>query len=111
MHKSTWTLICWLAKHLLISLSLMRKSQHIHVQLLCSFPQVTFLELGVCVVSVHAVDSWRKGPPWHDCIFVETDLNSPGILGLDIACVWLFFSFTHNNVKHFCALVHWFSHI
>src|SRR5882724_4502548 len=31
-----------------------------------------------------AVDSWRKGLPHHYCIFVETDFNSPGILGLDI---------------------------
>src|SRR5882724_3609706 len=52
MHKSTRSLICWLAKHLPISLSLMRKSQHIHLQLLHSFPQVTFLALGVCIVSV-----------------------------------------------------------
>jgi len=50
-----------------------------------------------------AVDSWRKGPHWHDCIFVETDLDSPGILGLDIAHVWLFFSFTHNMS---CTFVH-----
>src|SRR5882724_4848779 len=52
MHKSTWTLICRLAKHPLISLSSMRKSLRIHLQLLHSFPQVTFLELGVCIVSV-----------------------------------------------------------
>jgi len=52
MHKSTHTLICWLAKHLPISLSLMRKSQCIHLQLLCSFPQVTFLTLEVCTVSI-----------------------------------------------------------
>ena len=58
---------------------------------------------------IHAVDSWRKGPPRHDCIFVETDPNSPGMLGLDIARVQLFFSFTHKNVKYPCALVHWFS--
>jgi len=41
----------------------------------------------------------------------RTDIDSLGILGLDIAHVWLFFSFTHNNVKYFCALVHWFSHM
>src|SRR5882724_12940088 len=52
MHKSTRTLICQLAKHLLISLSSMGKSLCIHLQLLCSFPQVTFLALGVCVVSI-----------------------------------------------------------
>jgi len=45
-------LVCQLAKHLPISLSSTRKSQHIHLQLLCSFPQVTFLELGVCIVSI-----------------------------------------------------------
>ena len=64
---------------------------------------------GMCCEHIHAVDSWRKGPPQHDFIFVENDLNYPGILGLDIARVQLFFSFTHNNVKYFCALVHWVS--
>src|SRR5882724_4104895 len=101
MHKSTQTLICQLAKHLPISLSSMRKSQHIS-------SYISGIG-GMCCEHIHAVDSWRKGPPQHDCIFVETDLDPPGILGLDIPHVQLFFSFTHNNVKYFCALVHWFS--
>lgn len=58
-----------------------------------------------------AVDSWRKGPPWHDCVFVETDPDSSGMCGLDIAHVQLFFSFIHNNIKYPCALIHWFSRI
>jgi len=66
---------------------------------------------GMCCEHIHAVDSWRKGPPQHNCIFVETDPNSPRMLGLDVARVWLFFSFTHDNIKYPCALVHWFSHM
>ena len=52
MHKSTQTLICHLAKHASIFLHLTRKLQCIPLQLLHSFPQVTFLMLGVCIVSV-----------------------------------------------------------
>src|SRR6266481_6514511 len=52
MHKSTWTLICWLAKHQPIFLCWTRKLWCICLQLLPSFPQVTFPALGVCVVSI-----------------------------------------------------------
>ena len=58
-----------------------------------------------------AVKSWRKGPAQHDCIFVETDPDAPGMDGLEIAHVHLFFSFTFQGVKYPCALVHWFSHV
>jgi hypothetical protein len=60
---------------------------------------------------IRAVKSWRRGPPRHDCIFVETDPNVPGMAGLDIARVRLFFSCTFNRVKYPCALVHWFSRV
>lgn len=56
-----------------------------------------------------AIKSWRNGPPRHDCIFVETDPDAPGMAGLDIACVHLFFSCKFNGIKYPCALVHWFS--
>src|SRR5882724_138449 len=85
MHKSTQTLICWLAKHLLISLSFMRKSQHIHLQLLHSFPQVTFMALGVCIVSI-----------------------SMQLIHGEKAHLRMIRTFTHKNVKYPCALVHWF---
>lgn len=58
---------------------------------------------------IRAVKSWRKGPPRYDCIFVETDPDAPGMAGLDIARVHLFFLFKFNNVKYPCALVQWFS--
>lgn len=60
---------------------------------------------------IHATKSWRKGPPRYDCIFVETDPDAPGMAGLDIARVYLFFSCTFNGVKYPCALVHWFSRV
>jgi hypothetical protein len=58
---------------------------------------------------IRSVDSWRKGPARYDCIFVETDPDAPGMRGLDIARVRLFFSFTCNGTKYPCALVYWFS--
>jgi hypothetical protein len=60
---------------------------------------------------IRAVKSWRKGPARYDCIFVETDPDAPGMDGLEIARVHLFFSFTFQGVKYPCALVHWFSHV
>jgi hypothetical protein len=34
-----------------------------------------------------------------------------GMQGLNITCVWLFFSFSHDSVEYPCALIHWFSHV
>jgi len=56
-----------------------------------------------------AVKSWRKGPGHYDTIFINTDSSVEGMQGLEVACVQLFFSFTHNGVEYPCALVHWFS--
>jgi hypothetical protein len=58
---------------------------------------------------IHAIDSWRKGPARYDCIFAVTDPDVPGMRGLDVARVRLFFSFTFNGIKYLCALVHWYS--
>jgi hypothetical protein len=60
---------------------------------------------------IRAVKSWRKGPARHDCIFVETDPDAPGMAGLDIARVILFFSCTFDGLKYPCALVQWFSRV
>jgi hypothetical protein len=60
---------------------------------------------------IHAVKSWRKGPARHDCVFVETNPDAPGMEGLEIAHVHLFFSLTFQGVKYPCALVHLFSHV
>ena len=61
---------------------------------------------GMCYRQVCAVDNWRKGPARYDCSFVETNLNAPGMHGLDTAHVCLFLSFTYNVTKYPCALVH-----
>ena len=60
---------------------------------------------------IHAVKSWRNGPAQHDCVFIETDPDAPGMAGLEIAHVLLFFSCKFNGVKYPCALVDWFSHV
>ncbi|KAJ6548422.1 hypothetical protein B0H19DRAFT_1211517 [Mycena capillaripes] len=57
----------------------------------------------------------RSNPNWHgsyarrDTVFVETDAEQPGMLGLSIGRVYLFFSFTRNGVDHSCALIQWLS--
>jgi hypothetical protein len=60
---------------------------------------------------IRAVQSWHKGPPRYDCVFVVTDEMSEGMQSLDVAHVCLFFSFTYASRYYPCALVHWFSRI
>jgi hypothetical protein len=60
---------------------------------------------------IRAVKSWRNGAARHDCVLTETGPDTPGMAGLDIARVCLFFSCTFNGVKYPCALVDWFSRV
>jgi hypothetical protein len=60
---------------------------------------------------IHAVDTWRNGASWNDCVFVSTDSTSEGMRGFDIARLRLFFSFKHEGIRYPCALIHWYSHI
>ena len=60
---------------------------------------------------IRAVSSWRKGPPRHDCVFVEQDGDLKGFAGLLIARVRAFLSIKHKKVVHPCALVSWYSAI
>ena len=60
---------------------------------------------------IRAVDSWRKGPSRHDCIFVEQDSDLEGFRGLLVARVRSFLSIRHNKVLYPCALVSWYSAI
>ena len=60
---------------------------------------------------IRAVPSWRKGPSWYDCIFINTDPSGIGMHGLDVARIQLFFSFMYEGIKYPCALIHWFSHV
>ena len=59
---------------------------------------------------IHAVKSWRKGPPRYDTVFVNMN-SEKGMHGLHIARARLLFSFTHNKVRYPCALVDWFSRV
>jgi hypothetical protein len=60
---------------------------------------------------IHATPIWRKGPPRYDSVFVNTDADAEGMRGLDVARVFLFFSFVYRDSKYPCALVHWMSRL
>lgn len=57
---------------------------------------------------IRATDSWFKGPPRYDCVFIETDASQDGMQGLHIGRLKLFFSFVRDGVYFPCALVEWF---
>lgn len=52
---------------------------------------------------------WRGKAPRRDCAFVVEDEDKPGMRGMNVARVQLFFSFVHNRKEYPCALVDWFS--
>jgi hypothetical protein len=54
---------------------------------------------------------WRGKAPRRDCAFIVEDEEKPGMRGMNVARIQLFFSFTHNNKLYPCALVQWFSRI
>ncbi|KAG2115115.1 uncharacterized protein F5147DRAFT_569415 [Suillus discolor] len=54
---------------------------------------------------------WRNEYACKDCVFVITDLNVPGMQGMDIAQVLTFFSFRLRGVYYPCAVVRWFNRI
>ena len=66
---------------------------------------------------IYAVSCWRNGPGHYNTLFtsaasdnMDKDLSTCGILGLEVACAHLFFSFTLDGIEYPCTLVHWFSH-
>lgn len=60
---------------------------------------------------IRAVPSWRRGPGRYDCMFINTDSEEPGMLGLEVARARLFFSFTFRGKFYPCVLAHWYSRI
>lgn len=74
-------------------------------------PLVTSGTGGMHCERIRAVPSWHHGLGRYDCIFIETDPDAKGMLGLNIARVRLFFSFGFRGKFYPCALVHWFSRI
>jgi len=60
---------------------------------------------------IRSCPMWRNGHSRNDCVFVITNPDAPGMLGMDVARVLSFFSFRQNG-KHFpCAVIHWFNRI
>ncbi|KAF9528314.1 hypothetical protein CPB83DRAFT_767174 [Crepidotus variabilis] len=56
---------------------------------------------------IRSTPLWQKSYPRRDTVFVETDHVRPGMLGMTIARVFLFFSFTFLRQSYSCAFVHW----
>ncbi len=60
---------------------------------------------------IWATPSWRGGAARYDCVFINSNPELEGMLGLNVARVLTFFSFSYNAQEYQCALVHWFSHV
>jgi hypothetical protein len=58
---------------------------------------------------IRSTPMWRGESARRDTVFVETDKELPGMRGMTIGRVFLFFSFTFQDVCYPCALVHWYS--
>ncbi len=58
---------------------------------------------------IRATPTWRKGPARYDCIFINARPELPGMRGLEVGRVFLFFSFLHQGTSYPCALIQWFS--
>ncbi|KAF5378335.1 hypothetical protein D9615_008783 [Tricholomella constricta] len=57
---------------------------------------------------IRSTPSWRGRGPRRDCAFVVEDDQQPGMKGMSVVRVQLFFSFKHDGVTYPCALVEWF---
>jgi hypothetical protein len=61
----------------------------------------------MCRERIRSTPSWQGSYHQRDTVFVETDAELPGMRGMAIARVLLFFSFSLDGVYHPCALVNW----
>lgn len=57
---------------------------------------------------IRSTPSWRGRGPRRDCAFVVEDDKQPGMKGMRVVRVYLFFSFKQNAITYPCALVKWF---
>jgi hypothetical protein len=60
---------------------------------------------------IRATSSWRSGQARYDTVLVNSDPEVEGVRGFEVARVFLFFSFQHENKEYPCALVQWYSHV
>ncbi len=64
---------------------------------------------GLCWETIYLTPYFRGGPR-RDTIFIERDAEKFGMEGMDVAWVWLFFSFSMERKTYSCALISWFLH-
>jgi hypothetical protein len=57
---------------------------------------------------IRSVPSWQGSHARRDTVFIETNSELPGMQGMCIGRVLLFFSFVHDGSYYPCALIHWF---
>jgi hypothetical protein len=57
---------------------------------------------------IRSNSQWRGQYARYDTVLVQTDPNKPGMRGMTVARVFLFFSFKWEDRLFPCALVHWY---
>jgi hypothetical protein len=60
---------------------------------------------------IRSTPSWRGDAPRRDCAFIVEDDDKPGMRGMGVVRVLLFFSFEHDHTHYPCALVDWFKKV
>ncbi|KAG2124069.1 hypothetical protein BD769DRAFT_1628798 [Suillus cothurnatus] len=60
---------------------------------------------------IRACPLWRNECARNDCVFVITDSNARGMLGMDVARVMAFFSLRQHGRLIPCAVVRWFNRV
>ena len=60
---------------------------------------------------IRATPSWRKGPARYDCVLVNVKPDVGGARGFEVARVFLFFSFLHDDKEYQCAYIQWYSFV
>jgi len=69
---------------------------------------------GTCGMQCERIRStplWQGGTPHRDCAFLVEDDEKPGMSGMVVVRILLFFSVEYNSVRYPCALVEWFQKI
>ncbi|EIW62427.1 uncharacterized protein TRAVEDRAFT_89569, partial [Trametes versicolor FP-101664 SS1] len=58
--------------------------------------------------TIRSTPRWFGQRPQFDTVLIQTDTNAPGMLGMTVARVRAFLSFTYGHIRYQCALVEWF---
>ncbi|KAF8834044.1 hypothetical protein BDN67DRAFT_915727 [Paxillus ammoniavirescens] len=60
---------------------------------------------------IRSTPSWQKKHRRHDCVFIVVDQSQPGMRGMVVGRVKLFFSFVCNDITYPCVLVDRFARV